>query len=317
MNSTNAFRSILLALTLGGVAAAGCVITVGPLDCSECDSEALCHNHTGGDINGDGEADCFCDAGYTWAEPSDPNDFECDRIPPKPDENNCIEDNSNVQNGECFCNDGFVWCSDAPSDLTCCVDESQDSVGDTDNPTGDPSVTEGETEPTSTSSETDSPTSTGTGSQTETGVDPDTGSGGSELPECNEQTNNMFACTNDNPETPQNGAGFLCTDGTWTELDADAECQSSGFDFAYGCAIVNEGDPAEFVCGDGPGTDCTSDEDACVDATSLNFCLYGRLSTANCEAFCQDPNNKTTFDTGFCEDAICECCDEGDEGCPL
>jgi len=84
MSKLSPFQKLLWTASLGGLAAVGlgvgCVITVGPQDCSECGNTG-CNSQQVGD-------QCLCDAGYEFAN-DDPNDFDCDRIPGKGGDANC------------------------------------------------------------------------------------------------------------------------------------------------------------------------------------------------------------------------------------
>jgi hypothetical protein len=116
MSPARSYVTILFALILGGGYAAtapGCVVQL--TDCDECNEAGVCHSFVGSD------GMCYCEAGYEWANPGDSDNFDCDRIPPKPLENGCNNPN-NVQVGnDCFCACGFTWCSSDSADLTCCV----------------------------------------------------------------------------------------------------------------------------------------------------------------------------------------------------
>lgn len=122
MTAGRSYLSILFALTLGGAYAASapaCVIQA--TDCDECGEASVCDSHVGSD------GECYCDPGHVWADPNDPNNYDCDRIPPKPDVNACNNPH-NVQVGsDCFCACGYTWQdpNDA-SNLTCVPDSSSD-----------------------------------------------------------------------------------------------------------------------------------------------------------------------------------------------
>lgn len=305
MNSAKTLRNILLATSIGGIAGIGCVITTGSVDCEQCDDSPLCHNHFGADIDSDDQADCFCDAGYTWEDPDDPNNFECEDIPEKPGTSDCVNPNNIQQGDSCLCADGFIWCDPAnANDLTCCEDPAQDTQGGgTGNPTtGDP--TTGGTGTGDTGEETTS-ADTGTG---DTGGDP------LDPPDpslCTED--GLVACSNEDPDNVQGSITWICENGQWNEFDMDASCQAEGDDFAYGCWDSGDIDMAVNIeCGEGPGTDCTQAEDSCVDADVLQLCIWGKLTEISCTFACvDDPDAQTTYDFGECVQgmAFCQCCD--------
>jgi hypothetical protein len=305
MTSTRSFRTILLALTAGALGAVGCVITVGEVDCSECSATAepdpLCHSSFNEATNA-----CECDPGYVF-ESQDPNDFECEREGPKPGTGDCGTDPNTSTNaaGDCICTAGYAWCSNDPDDLTCCA------TGDTD------TNAEGSTVDPSTSGSGE----TGSGTDAETGIDTDesttgNGTGPAELPECTAELEGQTACTNNGGvDSVEGSEAFLCQGGEWIPVDMNAECEFAGNNFAYGC-YFNDSDEVEYFCGDGPGTDCTNDDDACSTETVLQSCLFGKLTDVDCDAFCTGDKAKVQTDFGTCDakDLACCCFDEGDEG---
>lgn len=310
MSKFNPFQKLLWTATLGGLAAlglgVGCVITVGSQDCSECGNTG-CHSQLIG-------SDCFCDPGYEFAN-SDPNDFDCDRIPGKGGDANCNgEPNTFVQGDNCFCVNGFNWCNPGNnSDLSCCEDDMQapGSGGmDTDDPTGDP--TGGTAD--GTADETGDPDTCMEVEVPPNDVEPDDA-------DCTET--GLVFCSNNSEEGPAGSRFWECVDGVWVEnpqflLD---DCTNAGFDFAFGC--VDNGKTVEPVCGLGPGTPCSGPEcDSCVDDDLIEFCADNRLSADSCSRICsQEGIDGVTFDTGVCISdggvTDCFCCDEGDEGCPI
>lgn len=163
MTAARSYVTILFALFIGGgyaAAAPGCVIQA--TDCDECDEEGVCHSHLGSD------GECYCDAGYEWSDPGDSNSYDCDRIPPKPLDNNCNNPHNVTVGDECFCACGYTWCSDAADDLSCCADDSSDCAESS----TDPLETGG-----SESGGSGTGTGTGTGGSSESGSSG--GSGGS------------------------------------------------------------------------------------------------------------------------------------------
>ena len=302
MTSSRSFRTILLALTAGALGAIGCVITVGEVDCSECnadvDPDPLCHSSFN-----DASGMCECDEGYVF-ESAAANDFECEREDSKPGTGDCGTDPNTATdaNGNCICTAGFDWCSSDPDDLTCCP--SGDTDPDPTNTTVDPTDGTGET---------------GTDTDVETGTDTDVDTddtGPAELPACTDELEGQTACTNNGGvDSVEGGEAYLCQSGEWVVVDMNAECEFAGNDFAYGC-YINDSDEVEYFCGDGPGTDCTDADDACSSDTLLQSCLFGKLTDVDCEAFCTGKEAKVQTDFGSCDadDLACCCFDEGDEG---
>lgn len=123
---------------------------------------------------------------------------------------------------------------------------------------------------------------------------------------------------------PQGSTYFECQDGDYVPAPdvPAASCKADGFDFAYGCVGTDDG--PQFLCGKGPGTPCEEgDLEFCSDETTFQFCVYGKLGDLDCKKQCQEvgDGNGVTFDSGFCLqkrlDPGCQCCNEGDPGCPL
>jgi hypothetical protein len=265
------FLALLLLPTLA------CVINVGEDDCSECDNAPRCHSHLE-----ETTQECLCDPGHQWKNPGNDNDFECEKIPPKPGTSDCIEDNSYVLGDSCFCMEGFKWCSSDQEDLTCCVDEDQ----------------------------TMSVPVTGSGSDTD--ASGETGEREVELPPCTIE--NALGCTN--PEPDRREPTYQCVGGEWIPFDEDLHCQNTeGGDFSTGCYLMET--QVIVACEVGPGSACADSDRACVDATTLHVCLFGRLSARNCEEYCGGMVESTgPAMHGSCEANDCVCCTEGDEGCP-
>lgn len=316
MSIFNPFQKLLWTATLGGLAAlglgVGCVITVGPQDCSECGNTG-CNSQQVGD-------DCLCDPGYQLAN-DDPNDFDCDRIPGKGGDANCDgQANTVLQGDNCFCVDGYTWCNpDDLNDLSCCEDDMQapgsggSGSGD---PTGEDPTGEDPTGGTAdeTADETGDPGMCVEEEAPWNGVEP--------IPEdCTDD--GLVFCSNNDTEGPAGSRFWECIGGEWVENAQflTDDCVASGFDFAFGCE--DNGTDAVPVCGTGPGTPCNGpDCDRCVDDDEIEFCADGKLSADTCSRICvEDGIDGMTFDTGLCisEGGVtdCFCCDEGDEGCPL
>ncbi|MCA9705892.1 MAG: hypothetical protein KDK70_08605 [Myxococcales bacterium] len=310
MSIFNPLQKLLWTATLGGLATVGlglgCVITVGPLDCSECGNTG-CNSQQVGDK-------CLCDPGYEFAN-DDPNDFDCDRIPPKGGDANCGgESNVHLEGDVCVCDNGFNWCNPNDlDDLSCCPDDNQatSGVGTSD----DTGTEEGTESADTTADETGDPP--GMCEQVDApwnGVEPDAG-------DCTED--GLVFCSNNDQEGPAGSRYWECLGGEWVESTTagNESCQFDGFEFAYGC--VDDGASVNFVCGVGPGTACSGPEcDACAGDDVIEFCADGKLGSDSCSRICtEDGIDGITFDTGICVSdggvADCFCCDEGDEGCPL
>jgi hypothetical protein len=300
-------------MVLGGLAGLGlgCIINVGPLDCSECGNTG-CNSQV---VNGE----CRCDLGYEFANPNDPNDYECDRIPGKPGDASCGgEDNIHLEGEVCVCDNGYNWCNpDDLNDLSCCVDDNQAPGDGTDGEDTSPEPTAGtDTVADGTADETGDPP--GMCEQTETpwnGVEPEDG-------DCTED--GLVFCSNNAEQGPAGSRYWECMGGSWVEAPntGDESCQFDGFDFAYGC--VDDGTSVTFVCGVGPGTPCSGPEcNGCGnDGDAIEFCEEGKLGADSCFRICTEDGDDqgVTYDFGSCViasdgTAECACCDEGDEGC--
>ncbi|MCR9159839.1 MAG: hypothetical protein ACE37F_05780 [Nannocystaceae bacterium] len=310
MTSSRSFRTILLALTAGALGAVGCVITVGEVDCSECnadvDPDPLCHS----EFN-EASGQCECDDGYDWENPNATDDFECERVDSKPGTGDCGTDPNTTTNanGDCVCVAGFDWCSSDPADLTCC------GSNDTENATTvDPSETT-DTDATDTDTTDTDVTDTDTSdTQADTSTGGDTGP--ADLPTCDGTLEGQTACTNNGDVSGvEDGVAYLCEGGEWTAVDMDEICVFDGDDFAYGC-YFNDNDEVAYFCGSGPGTDCTDADDSCSSETLLQSCLFGKLTDVDCEQFCTGKEAKIQTDFGTCDSESLTCCcfDEGDEG---
>jgi hypothetical protein len=285
----------------------GCVISTGSVDCNECDESPLCHNHV---ANGE----CFCDANYTWEDPDDDGNLNCERIPAKGGgSDGCPDANSSQSGTQCYCDPGYAWCSNDANDLSCCVDDAQDAAE------GTATDSVGGTDTVADTGDTGTLDDTGTG---------DTGTGGPtgqepDPADCTPDAEGQFFCSNADIDNVEGSRLWTCQSGTWVEglEPGDADCQFNQFDFAYGCFDNAEAQLVEFVCGVGPGTDCTPADDTCVDAEVLQFCDLGKLAEENCLVTCTEIGiDGVTFDHGECiTDPVidCLCCDEPVDGaCP-
>ncbi|MEX1363383.1 MAG: hypothetical protein AB1Z98_09675 [Nannocystaceae bacterium] len=315
MSMRDSLRTLLLTASFGGLGGIGlgCVISVGPLDCTECGNTG-CNSQLVGD-------QCRCDAGFEWADPNDADDFECDRIPGKGGDANCGGDPDNpisLQGDVCVCDPGFNWCSPDPADLSCCEDPDQVVTGGT---TDNPMTSDGTDTTDGTADDTADETS-GTDQCMETeipwnGVEP-------EAADCTED--GLVFCSNNDAEGPGGSRYWECVGGAWTEQPTagDDSCIFDGFEFSYGC--VDDGASVTFVCGDGPGTACSGPEcDGCAaDGDQIQFCVDGRLGGDSCNRICTEDGDAEgiTYDYGECviaKDGVaeCACCDSGEEGCPI
>ncbi|MCA9650705.1 MAG: hypothetical protein H6712_19510 [Myxococcales bacterium] len=315
MITRDSLRTLLLAASFGGLGGLGlgCVITVGPLDCSECGNTG-CNSQL---VNGE----CKCDLNHQWANPDDPNDFECDRIPGKGGDPNCGGDPNNpvhLEGDVCVCDPGYTWCNPGDlSDLSCCVDDDQTSI------TGGEETGSMTTGMTDDGMDETADGSTGGGlecMETEipwNGVEPDAA-------DCTEV--GLVFCSNNDTEGPGGSRYWECDGAMWVELPnaGNESCQFDEFDFSYGC--VDDGTSVTFVCGDGPGTPCSGPEcNGCADdGDQIQFCEDGKLAGDSCNTICTEVGDDMgiTYDYGSCvltEDgsAECACCDSGDEGCPV
>jgi hypothetical protein len=309
MSMSNPFPKLLWAVALGGLAGLGlgCVISVGQLDCSECGNTG-CNSQVVND-------ECVCDPGYQFADPDDPNDFDCDRIPGKAGDSSCGgNDHIHVEGQVCVCDNGYNWCNpDDLNDLTCCEDDDQAPGGTQGHTSDDP--TDGDETEGATVDDTGEPP--GMCEETETpwnGVEP-------EPADCTED--GLVFCSNNDQEGPAGSRYWECTGGAWVESTTagDESCQFDNFDFSYGC--VDDGASVTFVCGVGPGTPCSGSEcNGCgSDGDTIEFCEDGSLGADSCLRVCTEDGDAqgVTYDFGSCVlsngVAECACCDEGDEGC--
>ena len=320
MRMTQTLRTLLLTATFGGLSGLGlgCVITVGPIDCSECGNTGCNSQLVGGQ--------CLCDEGHEWVNPNDDNDFECDEIPGRGGDASCGGDENNpvhLEGEVCVCDDGFNWCTDDPADLSCCEDPNQAPTNDTDVEltTGDP-MTSGTADTASDADETADETGEPPGecSMDEpewNGVEPNDA-------DCTED--GLVFCSNVEREGPAGSRYWECEGGTWVEYPTagDESCQFDQFEFSYGC--IDDGNGVQFVCGDGPGTPCSGPEcNGCGDdGDQIFFCQDGALGGDSCNRICTEEGDAEgiTYDYGECtttEDGSseCACCDAGEEGCPV
>ena len=320
MNMHLSLRNLLITASLGGLFGVGqaCVITVGPLDCTECGNTG-CHSQ---EVNGE----CKCDSGYEWASPNDPDDYECDRIPTKGGDANCggIEDNPiHMEGGACVCDAGFNWCEpDDLDDLSCCEDEDQAPPTGGEVETDDGDMTDGDTDADDTSNDEtadvtgDPPPECLEEGPPWNGIEPDPA-------ECTED--GLVFCSNTEAEGPAGSRYWECVGGEWVEntTAGDESCQFDGFQFAYGC--IDDGS-VTFICGDGPGTACNGPEcNGCAaDGDGILFCTDGKLGGDSCNRICTEVGDDRgiTYDYGECVmieggGSECACCDSGEEGCPV
>jgi hypothetical protein len=321
MSTSNPFHKLLWTVALGGLAGIGlgCVISVGPLDCSEC-------GNTGCNSQQVGE-ECLCDPGYQFESEGD---FDCDRIPGKGGDDSCGGDATNpihLEGQVCVCDSGFNWCDpDDLNDLSCCEDDNQapsDGTDGTDDTASDATAGTAGTAGTAdtgvdtTADETGEPP--GMCEQTDApwnGVEPN-------VADCTED--GLVFCSNNDTEGPAGSRYWECTGGEWVESTTagDENCQFDNFDFAFGC--VDDGSSVTFVCGLGPGTPCSGPEcNGCGDdGDAIQFCEDGKLGADSCFRICTEDGDEAgvTYDYGSCVvtsgTAECACCDEGDEGCMM
>lgn len=290
----------------------GCVITTNGGGSDECGSP-LSHSH---EVNGG--ADCKCDAGYTWENPDDPNDYYCEEIEGKGSGDAACDNPNNVLQGNtCYCAVGYNWCFPSdPNDYTCCIDPAQDAAGGTEDPTvagsGSGSGSDGSTG--GTGATTDVADSSGGGGTS--GFEPDPA-------DCDASADGAVFCSNLAADGPEGSRFWTCMSGEWVEMPTagDESCSFDGYDFAYGC--VDDGTQVGFICGNGSGTACDGSADAtCADADVINTCLYGRLTEDSCARICNEIGDDmgVTYDSGFCDAEStppdCFCCDAGEMDCP-
>ena len=289
----------LHAFALAGGLALGCVFTSGDGDLDDDGDCPGANNHEFGD-------ECFCDAGYEWADPGDPDNLTC--VPETAKEGECSEPNNILIGNECHCDDQFTWCSDDPNDFSCCPDDGHN--GGTGGGTGNDDVADsGSTD--------DAGTDTGNESVDDTGPDPDTGVE-PDPADCTED--GLSFCSNTEEQGPEGSRYWVCTGGEWVEDTeaGDAACQFDQYDFAYGCVATESA--VEFVCGEGPGTDCEGDAATCADMDIISYCFMGKLTEDSCMRICTEEGDDmgVTYDYGECsaDSNECFCCDAGEEGCP-
>jgi len=313
MSMPNPFPKLLWTIALGGLAGIGlgCVISVGPLDCSECGNTG-CNSQV---VNGE----CRCDPGYQFAN-DDAEDFDCDRIPGKGGDSSCGgEANVHLEGDVCVCDNGYNWCNPADlDDLSCCLDDNQAPGTETD---ADPTTAGTASDTADTSADEtvdDTGEPPGMCEEVETpwnGVEPDPA-------DCADEY--LVFCSNTEAEGPAGSRFWECLEGAWVENTTfgDEDCQFGNQDFAVGC-IDTEDEGVVHICADGPGTPCSGPEcDTCVNDDELQYCQDGKLAAASCLFLCtEDPEAKVQYDHGFClsESGVtdCFCCNEGDEGCPI
>ncbi len=238
-----------------------------------------------------------------------------------PDANSYI----NANGSKCFCEIGYDWCNpNDDADLTCCESATSAAPTATDvNATG--GTTDGSTTGTGgTTSDvpttTEEPTTTSVGT---TGETLDCSSTAVVPRSCDPNVANFLCVQADNPDCgPEGSKYYVCDGGTWAQdpTGPTGQCIEGDFDFAYGCL---DGDPLEFVCGNGPGTACSGNANSCNGDNELNFCQFGKLGAQDCLVQCMEigDGGGMTYDFGYCGDqgsgSQCICCDEGEDDCPL
>ncbi|MCY1058456.1 hypothetical protein [Nannocystis sp. SCPEA4] len=276
--------------------ALGCVITVGPGG-----EDAGIHDC--GSLLANNDANCVCNPGYERCNPGT-DDTDCCEKEGKGGE---CEPNSSLDGDQCYCNVGYTWCNPSDdADLTCCVDEGQTSQGT------DGTATGGETDGTTT--EQIPTTSVGTTGEPEECLD-------AVEPPATCDDGQVF-CTNPDTCTPYGSVAYYCEGGAWVEdTTLDMACMLDGHDFSYGC--VDDGTAVIIECGSGSGDACSGSEPSCLDDKTWAGCKWGKSTEADCFVLCTETGDSdgATYDFGSCEvqdgTAVCACCDEGDEGCPI
>ncbi len=270
-----------LALLLGAATglAAGCVVSFGPGNPSECGG-----TFSNSEPQDDGT--CACDAGYDWCNPGDENDFECCEL------DSCVSgSNNHVEGDSCACDAGYEWCdpSDA-SNLDCCE------------------IPGGETgeagEATSGDGDGDGDGDTSTSGDDEGTLPPET---------CSMDEEGASWCTKDDGDDPAGSRYFFCMDGLWVEDTTfmDLWCVDGGEDFAYGCGY--DGTDNLIYCGSGPGTACTASTPAeCADTDIIHECISEKLTATSCQTFCENGLMNglgEDFEFGECEvvDSVADC----------
>ena len=239
----------------------------------------------------------------------------------------CPDSNSYLSGSKCFCEIGYDWCNpNDDADLTCCESATSaatvtatdaSATGGTTSVT-DGSVTDGGG---TTSGTTDEPPTTSVGT---TGEPLDCSSTAIVPRSCDPNVTNFLCVQADNADCgPEGSKYYVCDGGTWAQdpTGPTGSCASDGFDFAYGC--TDNGTLIEFVCGNGPGTDCSGGATSCNGDNELNFCQFGKLGAVDCLTECMEVGDGggVTYDFGYCGDqrgsSQCICCDEGEDDCPL
>jgi hypothetical protein len=285
-------------LSFASAFALGCVISVGP-------GGDDAGSHECGSLLANNDSNCVCLPGYERCNPGT-SDTDCCEKQGKGGE---CDANSYLDGDQCFCNEGYTWCNpDDDNDLSCCVDPGQGTQGTTEG------ETDGTTEPVPTTSE-------GT-----TGQPPEECLEAVEPPaSCDPEAGENFFCTNPDSCGPYGSKKYFCQNGLWVEMtqdELDQECQfDAQGDFAYGCVDTPQG--VDNVCGYGSGAACDPGPASCADETTWAFCQYGKQTEVDCYTICTEigDDQGATYDYGSCEiqrgEAVCACCDEGDEGCPI
>ncbi|PCC73354.1 hypothetical protein SAMN02745121_02917 [Nannocystis exedens] len=278
--------------------ALGCVITVGPGG----DDAGI---HDCGSLLANNDANCVCNPGYERCNPGT-DDTDCCEKEGKGGE---CEPNSTLSGDQCFCDVGYTWCNpDDDADLTCCPDDGQTSQGT------DGTATDSSTDGTTT--EQIPTTSVGTTGEPEECLEAVEPPG-----TCNPDTESFF-CTNPDTCGPYGSKQYYCEGGVWVEdTTLDDTCKLDGYDFSYGC--VDDGMNIYTECGSGSGAACSGEAPSCLDANTWAGCKWGKTTEADCFTLCTEIGDDmgATYDFGSCEVqdglAVCACCDEGEEGCPI
>ncbi|MCY1055152.1 hypothetical protein [Nannocystis sp. SCPEA4] len=255
-------------------------------------------SHECGSLLANNDENCVCLPGYERCEPGGESTDCCEKQGMGDGE--CPDPNSENVDGQCFCKINYTWCApDDPIDLSCCFDPGQSTATPTE----------------------------GTGATTE-GTTTEGTSGGDMCPgavgppaSCDEDVESFF-CTHPAACGPAGSTAYFCQGGVWVEdTTLDQTCQLDGHDFAYGC--VDDGSGVSIECGSGSGAACEGEEASCLDDKTWAGCKWGKTSVTDCFVACTEVGDGmgATYDYGSCAiqdgEAVCACCDAGDEGCPI
>ena len=90
----------------------------------------------------------------------------------------------------------------------------------------------------------------------------------------------------------------------------------------YDFGSVDSPDGVFIECGHGSGDACQGGTPTCKDANTWQGCKWGKASEVDCFIQCTEIGiDGALFDFGDCQvqdgEAVCACCDEGDEGCEM